>query len=215
MHSTVLFILALALTVDSFAVSVALGLPGRTRHSGLFWKIPLTFAVVQGLMPLLGWWAGFGVKSLIEGVDHWVAFGLLGVIGVKMIHDAIVAARAEEIVDDPPSHREPLDAPPNRLPARPDTATSSDGKRLSRRRLFSLAVATSIDAFAVGLTMPLLDVSLFAFPLTLGVATFAVSTVGLVAGRRVGGLFERRIEIIGGIVLIGIGTKILLQHLGS
>ena len=184
MQPLFLFTLALVLTIDSFTVSVALGLSGAKLRWDHFFRIPMTFAVVQALMPIAGWSVGSGLKSLVEGIDHWFAFGLLGVIGGKMIWDALTLPSA--------LRKEPT---------------------LSRRRLLALAVATSIDAFAVGLTLPFLKVSLVMFPLSLGSLTFGMSLLGLSAGHRVGSLLERRMELIGGLVLIVIGTNILIRHL--
>lgn len=209
MHGLILLALALALTIDSFAVSVALGLSCRKTRPARFWTIPLTFAVVQGAMPLLGWCAGFGLKQIVEGIDHWVAFCLLALIGANMIRGAMSATSSA--AEAPGENESAGDSAAEGTVA--ESATKP--RRLSRRRLLSLAVATSIDAFAVGLTMPLLDVSPVAFPLLVGSATFAVSSVGLCAGHRVGHWFERRAEWVGGLVLIGIGVNILVTHLSA
>lgn len=148
--------------------------------------IALTFGAFQALMPLLGWLLGTRFAEYIESVDHWVAFGLLSVIGAKMLWEALRPGEDDEV----------------------DTDT------LDLRELGVLAVATSIDALAVGISLAFLDVSIGGAAALVGVTTTVVAFVGVVVGRRMGARFGRPAEVFGGLVLIGIGTKILLEHTG-
>jgi len=143
-----------------------------------------SFGFFQALMPVLGWLAGMQLLSLISGIDHWVAFSLLSFIGVKMIYEAGVIKREEE------------------HPA------------LDGQVLLLLSLATSIDALAVGLSMSFLKVEILEPALIIGAVTFAISLAGCFLGRKFGHLFEEKAEIAAGIVLIGIGVKVLVDHIG-
>ena len=137
-------------------------------------------------MPLVGWLLGTQFASSIESFDHWVAFGLLAIIGAKMLWEAIRPGEDDEV----------------------------DTDALDLRELGVLAVATSIDALAVGISFAFLDVSIGGAVTLIGVVTAIVTFGGIVVGRRMGARFGRPAEILGGLVLIGIGTKILLEHTG-
>jgi putative Mn2+ efflux pump MntP len=136
------------------------------------------------LVPLIGYLAGLGLKSYITGVDHWVAFGLLLFVGGKMVYEAFQIESAEKNRD------------PSNLPI-----------------LLALAVATSIDALAVGITLSFLTSAIALAVTLIGLITFGLSFAGVYIGKRFGHFFESRIEIVGGLILIGIGVKILVQHL--
>lgn len=142
-------------------------------------------------MPLAGWKLGKKLGPLVQAWDHWIAFALLGAIGGKMLWEAY--AEADE----------------------PSTATTEDsGEQAFRIKvLFVLAVATSIDAFAAGITLPILGAPLVLSLATIGVTTAILSTLGLFAGRRFGALLGKRLDVVGGLVLIALGTKILVEHL--
>ena len=180
------FLIAVSLALDAFAVSVSTGIamPGfRLRHAV---KMGLWFGGFQFLMPLLGWLLGTGVSSYIEAVDHFIAFGLLAFIGGKMVWDSLVGG--------------------------------GDGGEgpcpdLSPRRLCLLAVATSIDALAVGVSMAFMPVNILLSAVVIGAVAFCLSVVGGMAGRKLGALFQRWAQLAGGLVLIGIGVKILVEHL--
>lgn len=177
--------LAVALAMDAMAVAAARGLALPRILPRHVFSVALFFGGFQALMPLLGWWLGASIGPLVEAWDHWIAFVLLGGIGGKMLWEAIKGA------DDEP--------------------TPGDG--FDVKNLLLLAIATSIDAFAAGVTLPMLDAP-FGFSLaTIGVTTALLSVAGLYVGRRFGALLGRRLDALGGVVLMALGTKILVQHL--
>jgi putative Mn2+ efflux pump MntP len=177
-------VIALGLAMDAFAVSVASGFTIRRLHIRHAFRMALFFGAFQALMPVVGWLAGLSLRDWIASIDHWIAFGLLGFIGIKMI---VESARLD-----------------------PDGKKSDPMKLMV---LLMLSVATSIDALAVGLTFAILQVSILLPVLVIGIITFVLSFAGVYIGDRFGHFFEKKIEIIGGIILIGIGTKILIEHL--
>lgn len=179
-----ILIIATGLAMDAFAVSISSGLTIkrlRIRHALL---IASFFGIFQGVMPLLGWVAGIGLSDYIASIDHWLAFILLTVIGVKMIYEATRLDEASEEKDP-----------------------------LKIYVLFILAIATSIDALAVGLSFAFLNVTVVYPAIVIGVVTFAFSLFGVFIGKRFGHFFEGRIEVAGGLILIAIGVKILVEHL--
>lgn len=184
--------LAVGLAMDATAVSAARGLAisrVTARHVAL---VMLFFGGAQALMPLVGWAVGARLGSTVSAWDHWIAFVLLGAIGGKMLWEA----RAGEADEAPPSdHR--------------------SGEPFSLALLFTLSIATSIDALAVGVTLPLLGAPLAATVATVGVTTAVLSALGLFAGRKFGSMLGKRLDAVGGLVLIGLGTKILVEHLGA
>lgn len=185
-----LFMIGVGLSMDAFAVAICKGLGmGRInwRHAA---AIALFFGGFQALMPLVGWALGTQFADLITPVDHWIAFALLAIIGGKMLYEAL---RGD---DD-----EAADA-------------SAEGERLDVKELVMLAVATSIDALAVGITFAFLGVNIVEACALIGVTTFVLSFVGVAVGNQFGARFEKPATIVGGIVLILIGVKILLEHLG-
>ena len=183
-----LFIIAVGLSMDAFAVAICKGLSVRVmrpRHAVI---TGLYFGGFQALMPLAGWALGTQFEALITPIDHWIAFGLLAFIGAKMLWEAC--------------HEEGEGA-----------SCSVDGK-LDVRELAMLAVATSIDALAVGVTFAFLHVDIAPSVALIGATTFVLSLAGVAAGHRFGARYERPSAIAGGVVLILIGLKILLEHLG-
>lgn len=176
-------LIALGLAMDAFAVSISSGLTIRDCGVRHATLIASFFGGFQALMPVVGWLAGLTLRSYIMAWDHWLAFSLLAFIGGKMIYESTVME--EE-----------------------DRCTT-----LSFHLLLGLSVATSIDALAVGVTFAFLDVLILTPVLIIGAVTFALSYVGVLVGKRLGHFFERRIEVVGGLVLIGIGLKILIEHL--
>lgn len=184
MNITTIVFIALALSMDAFAVSIASGViikKQRVRKALLF---AFMFGSFQMFMPVIGWGAGHSFRGLISGIDHWIAFGLLFVIGSKMIYEAV---RIESF------ERSEID--------------------MSALTLLGLSIATSIDALAVGVSFAFLQVSIILPVLVIGAVTFILSFAGVFAGSKYGGLFEKKIEIIGGAILILIGFKILLSHI--
>ncbi len=178
--------IAIGLAMDAFAVSIANGVSIKNLRIRHVLVIGSAFGFFQGFMPIVGWLAGMGFRDMIASVDHWVAFGLLLLIGVKMMYEAF---KIEE--DDKPS----------------DTS-------LNASRLLLLSIATSIDALAVGLTFSCIGVDIVTPALIIGLVTLVLSVLGVIIGDKIGHLFEGKIEFAGGIILIAIGTKILFEHLG-
>ena len=183
-----MILLGVALSMDAFAVSICHGLGMRRinyRHAGI---IGLFFGGFQALMPLVGWLLGSRFSRYIEQIDHWVAFALLAFIGGKMIWE--VLRGGEEELDE------------------------LAGEGLDMKRLLILSVATSIDALAVGITLAFLNANILLAAGTIGVTTFAISFAGVLVGHRFGARYKEKAELTGGVVLILIGLKILLEHLG-
>ena len=181
-----IFVIALSLSADCFAVCIgsSVSIGNALKSVGL--RIALSFGIFQAGMVILGWFAGSSIIDYIASFDHWLAFGLLAFIGGKMIWDSLHEDESEE------NQRAGI-------------------ARLSV--LLVLSVATSIDALAVGLSFAFLKVNLFMASLTIGATAFCVSLLGLVIGKKVGKLFGERAELAGGIVLIIIGLRILIEHL--
>ena len=187
-----LVLLAVGLAMDAFSVSISSGIALRSLKFRDAGKIGLFFGVFQFLMPCIGWLLGTGFAVYITSFDHWIAFILLGFIGGKMLWEA-AHPKEEETVSNP----------------------------LDNRLLFILAIATSIDALAVGVTFASMGMTLFGtltgalIPASalIGVITFAISSAGVCIGHKSGDLFGSKAEIVGGVVLIGIGAKILIEHL--
>ena len=180
-----LFILAVGLSMDAFAVSICKGLAMKKAS----WKAQLCcgawFGGFQALMPLIGYFLGTLFIDAISAIDHWVAFGLLVIIGVNMLREALG------------SEEETADAD------------------LSVKTMFIMAVATSIDALAVGISLAMAGVAnIWLAVLLIGATTFVLSAIGVKVGNVFGSRYEKKAEIIGGVILILLGVKILLEHLG-
>ena len=179
--------IAIGLAMDAFAVSIAAGLTLKTVDARQTFRLAWHFGLFQALMPIIGWLAGLSIEHWIAPVDHWIAFGLLAAIGGKMIYEALKDADDDEVRRGDPT------------------------KGWS---LVLLSIATSIDALAVGLSLALLGVSIWWPAVVIGLVAGAFTVVGMQLGKRFGALLGRRMEVIGGIVLIAIGVKILFEHLG-
>ncbi len=177
-------LLALGLAMDATAVSLGVGTSGQADSPRAIFRLSFHFGLFQALMPLLGWLAGSTIAVFISSVDHWAAFGLLAFVGGRMIREGL----------DPDCDS----CPPN--PTRGGT-------------LVMLSVATSIDAFAVGLSLAMLQVNILYPAVIIGVVTGGLSLAGLLLGNRLGAAFGKRIEILGGVILIGIGLRVLVSHL--
>lgn len=181
-----LFFIAIGLSMDAFAVSVCKGLATRKIHVIHVLATGLWFGGFQALMPAIGYFLGSAFESKITALDHWIAFILLGFIGGNMIHEAL-----SKDADD----------------------TSNDS--FSPKTMAVLAIATSIDALAAGITFALLpDVNITAAVLFIGAVTFILSGTGLKVGNVFGLKYKTKAELAGGLILILIGLKILLEHLG-
>lgn len=184
-----LVLVAIGLSMDAFAVALCKGLGMKKLNLVHAAVIALFFGVFQGIMPLIGWFLGTQFEAIITPIDHWVAFVLLGYIGGKMIWDAF--HEKDEALD------------------------CEIEQTLNYKELFMLAIATSIDALAVGITLSaFITTSIGAAVTLIGVITFALSFVGVWIGNKFGTRFQKKAEVFGGAVLILIGTKVLLEHLG-
>ncbi|QOP41493.1 manganese efflux pump MntP [Sulfurimonas marina] len=177
-----LIILAIALSMDAFAVSLGLGTKESTFNRSLALKAGLYFGFFQGFMPLIGYLAGVGLSSFITSIDHWVAFILLTLVGLKMIYESFGEPVEEEI------------------------------SQVTNKVLLLLAIATSIDAMAAGFTLTLMETTITISVLIIGFTTFIFSYIGVLIGSRGGAYLESKAELLGGIVLIAIGLKILVEH---
>jgi putative Mn2+ efflux pump MntP len=176
--------IAVALAMDAFAVALATALVlPRVTGRHLF-RFGFHFGLFQALMPVLGWLAGLTVQRWLAAVDHWIAFALLGAVGGRMLWESRHAA---------------------------DDSRSGDPTR--GWSLVALSVATSLDALAVGLTLAMLEVRIWFAAVTIGLVAGGLTLIGMTVGRRLGRAWGPRVEVGGGLLLIGIGAKILVEHL--
>ena len=180
---TTIIVIAVGLAMDAFAVSIVSGATYKELHIKHALRIALFFGGFQAIMPLIGSLAGMTLKNHIADYDHWIAFALLTGVGGKMIYESFKIKEVEKKFDP-----------------------------TSLITLLALAVATSIDALAVGITLSLITKSIILAVTIIGLVTFVLSYLGVAIGKRFGHFFESKIEILGGIILIGIGIKILLEH---
>lgn len=179
------FGIAIGLAMDAFAVSVVSGSVFKQLHITHALRMAFFFGAFQAIMPLLGYAAGNTFAGYIATCDHWIAFALLLAVGLKMIYESFKFRKVEEKPKDPS----------NLLV------------------LLTLSIATSIDALAVGVTLSLVTASITAAVTVIGIITFVLSYGGFELGKRIGHFFENKIEIVGGLILIAIGLKILISHL--
>jgi putative Mn2+ efflux pump MntP len=176
--------IAVALAMDAFAVALGAGLmlPKLTgRH---LFRFGFHFGLFQALMPILGWLAGVSIRTYIEAFDHWLAFGLLSLVGGKMLWEAW----------------------------HPDDQQTEPNDPTRGLSLVMLSIATSIDALAVGLSLAVLGVNIWLPALVIGLVAGSLTVAGMMLGRRLGQAWGKRVEIFGGLVLIAIGVKILVEH---
>ena len=183
-----LLLIGVGLSLDAFAVAVCKGLAMPRLNMKQALVIALLFGVFQALMPTLGWALGTQFAGFVTSVSHWIAFALLTFIGGKMLWDVFHDAEDGE-------------------------EESGGGFALDLKELFLLAVATSIDALAVGITFAFLHVEILPSVSIIGITTFALSLAGVAAGHAFGSRYERPAQVVGGVVLIGIGAKILIEGL--
>ena len=183
-----LFLIGVGLSMDAFVVSICKGLGMSRLNMRQAAVISLFFGGFQAFMPLIGWALGSQLTDFITPIDHWIAFGLLAFVGGKMLWDAFHEDdEAEGVQTD---------------------------EKLDLKELLMLAIATSIDALAVGITFAFLQVAIVPSITIIGLTTFVISFAGVAVGRFFGARFEKPATIVGGVVLILIGVKILLEHLG-
>ena len=185
----VLFLMGVGLSMDAFAVSGCKGLAMRKVNKKQAIVIGLFFGGFQALMPLLGWSLGIQFEQYITSIEHWIAFSLLGFIGGKMIVEAVKP-------DDESVEVKEMDPP------------------LNIKEMFVLAIATSIDALAVGITFAFLDYPIVESIIIIGITTFVISIIGVYIGNFFGSKYKQKAELAGGIILVLLGVKILLEHLG-
>ncbi len=173
------------LAMDAFSVSITDGIIiGRAKLSQSF-KIAIFFGLFQFIMPIIGYIAGSTFSGIIESFDHWVAFALLVFIGGKMAYEALFSRDEEQTASDP----------------------------LAIKTLLVLAVATSIDALAVGITFATISAPVLLSSAIIGIVTFIISAIGVMLGSKLGSAAGNRAQVIGGVILIAIGAKILIEHL--
>lgn len=174
-------LIAIGLAMDAFAVSIAKGISVEANRRRSAILLASLFGGFQGLMPVIGWFAGLGLRDMIMVIDHWAAFGLLGFIGAKMIYDSTKHEDGSE--DD-----------------------------VTLCMALVLAVATSIDALMVGLSFAFLETSILVPVLVIGMVTLILSYLGFTFGSKMGAVFGRKIRALGGLILILIGIRILIEH---
>lgn len=179
-----IFLIALGLSVDSFAASVCSGLAIKKIRFLQAVKIAFFLALFQGGMPVIGWFIGWEINELIKDFDHWIAFILLAGLGSKMIYESL--SNNEE---------------------------DSSFNPLKLTVLIGISVATSIDALVIGFSMALIDVIIWWPAVIIGLVTFIASMLGMLLGKKIGSQTSKRFEVVGGIVLILIGLRILIEHL--
>lgn len=181
-----LFLIAIGLSMDAFAVAVCKGLKMPHLRVGQMGIIALFFGAFQAIMPAIGWLLGKQFETYITSIDHWIAFVLLAFIGGKMLKESFEK----------------------------DNCSDCEKYNFNLKELFILAIATSIDALAVGITFAFLNVNLLGSVSLIGITTFILSAVGVLIGHKFGAKYKNKAEAVGGIILILIGLKILLEHLG-
>jgi manganese efflux pump family protein len=186
MNFLTIFLIALALSMDAFAVSIASGIAIKKLRIDHALIIALWFGIFQALMPLIGWIGGIKLRDILSGTDHWVVFGLLLFVGVKMIWEAFELDPIEK-------ESNPLDI----------------------RILFTLSLATSLDALAAGVSFALLGMPVVVPIIIIGAVTFLMSFAGVWIGGKGGHFFGKKMEIIAGIILLVIGVKVLISHLAG
>ena len=184
-----LFLIGVGLSMDAFAVSICQGLSMTKIKWGHALTVGLYFGGFQALMPFTGWMLGSQFAGCIQQYDHWVAFVLLVLIGGNMIREAL--SGEEDEAED-----------------------AAIGAGLDHKKLFLMAIATSIDALAVGVTFAFLDIAILPAIGIIGTTTFFISVAGVAVGCWFGARYKKRAEITGGVILVLLGVKILLEHLG-
>ncbi len=179
-----IFFIAIGLAMDAFAVSVCKGLSMKKINFKKLLIIALFFGIFQAIMPVIGYFLGESFENLITSIDHWIALVLLSLIGINMIREAIGKSEEDNKNDD-----------------------------TSFKTMVILAIATSIDALAVGITFAFLEINIFVIASVIGIVTFVISSIGVIIGNKFGDKYEKRAEIFGGVILILMGIKILCEHL--
>ena len=191
MNFIALIFTGFALSMDAFAVSITKGMTIKNLKKSTALKMALAFGLFQGGMPLLGWILGISFESYIKSIDHWIAFILLGFIGFNMIKGFFEDKKEESELE---------------------FSATADDVDLSNKEIIMLAIATSIDALAVGISFAFLNVNIIPASLIICIITFLVCAVGAFIGNKVGDIFNGYAELVGGVILILIGFNILNEH---
>ncbi len=189
------FGIGVGLSMDALAVSITQGACLEIRSFRYPLTIGITFGFFQALMPLLGWMLGSSFSRYIAQYDHWIAFVLLAIIGIKMFIDGFSESREKK-----------------RIEASGEEYCAVCIDRLRRRDLLMMGIATSIDALAVGVTFGMLNLNIWLAILIIGITTFVLSTGGVLVGKKAGPLLGDKMEMAGGFILLGLGGKIFLEH---
>jgi manganese efflux pump family protein len=184
MNLITIFLLAVGLGVDAFSVAIGIGAANKKRSWVRVLRLSTAFGLFQFMMPLAGWLTGLSVVNFIDGFDHWIAFALLAYVGGKMIWEGLGNESNEEKAD-----------------------------RTRGLPLLLLSIATSIDALAIGFSFSILKVPILFPAAIIGIVCFLMTAIGMVFGKWLAKIFGKKVEIFGGIVLIAIGVKILVDHL--
>ena len=192
MNFIALIFTAFALSMEAFAVSITKGITIKNLKKSTAVKMALAFGLFQGGMPLLGWILGFSFKDYIEAIDHWIAFIVLGFIGFNMIKGFFEERKEEK--------------------SELEISATTNESDVSNKEIIMLAIATSIDALAVGISFAFLSVDIVPAASIICIITFLVCAVGVFVGNKVGDIFNGYAELIGGIILILIGFNILNEH---
>lgn len=177
-------VVAVGLAMDAAAVSLAAAASGFAGNGRAVFRLAFHFGLFQFMMPVLGWFLGVGFVSYFKAVDHWIAFGLLAFVGVRMILSGL--DKSETVIQKDPSRG---------------------------LTMVMLSLATSIDALAVGLSLAMLDINIWYPSVIIGVITSAMSLTAIALGKRLGKIFGKRMEMVGGLILVGIGSRILISQL--
>ena len=191
-----IFLSGFAVSMDAFAVSVSKGMTLKNINSKLAFKIAFFFGFFQGLMPFIGWFLGIRFEGYIKSVDHWIALFLLSFIGLKMIFEAV---ETETIKFKDEAEKQKYIESINTI---------------DNREIFILSIATSIDALAVGVSFAFLSISIFPVCFSIFAITLSLCFIGVLIGKKLGGVFKNYAQILGGIILIFIGLNILNEHTG-
>ena len=201
-----LITISIALSMDAFSVSICQGLSTKKFSLKMALSCGLWFGFFQALMPLIGYFLGAQFEHFITHIDHWIAFGLLTVIGVNMIREAVGESTSQRDNETTSEASESLSSSSSEFNSQQPTANSI-------KTMLILAIATSIDALAVGVTFAFLKVNIWKSVLVIGITTFLFSFFGVKIGNVFGSRYSKTAEIVGGVILILLGIKILVEHL--
>lgn len=196
---------AFALSMDAFAVSITKGMSLKKSSNKISIKIALFFGLFQGAMPLLGWILGISFQNYIKSIDHWIALILLSILGFKMIY---------EFIENPCKDCSHDSSITSEISVTSDPPINAYTDNISNKELTTLAIATSIDALAIGVSFAFLNVNIISSSILIAITTFVICFIGVSAGKKIGCLFKNYAELIGGLLLIFIGINIFNEHTG-